>query len=87
MWLLLSSVIYFHSSEKMYLDMNHASHEQAVAIVILVIVLTISPVIIILVRHATQTIQVTPQACIHGVPGVPRHTIMSKRFAIFCLII
>jgi flagellar biosynthesis protein FliP len=55
--------LYFYCSEKMYSDMNHASHEQAVAIVVLVMVLTISPVIIILVRHATQTIQVTPWAC------------------------
>jgi hypothetical protein len=55
---LISSVKYFHSSEKMYWDMNHASHQQAVAIVILVIVLTISPVIIFFVRNATQTIQV-----------------------------
>ncbi|KDR12137.1 Atrial natriuretic peptide receptor B [Zootermopsis nevadensis] len=44
-------------SEKMYWDMNHASHQQAVAIVILVMVLTISPVIIFFVRNATQTIQ------------------------------
>jgi flagellar biosynthesis protein FliP len=62
----------------MYLDMNHAKHEQAVAIVILVIVLTISPIIIVLVRHATQTIQVTPRACIRGKLGVSRHTVMSK---------
>jgi hypothetical protein len=55
----------------MYSDMTHASHEQAVAIVILVMVLTISPVIIVLVRHATQTIQVTPWVCIHGMPGTP----------------
>jgi hypothetical protein len=55
---LISSVTYFHSSEKMYSDMNHASHQQAVAIVILVMVLTISPVIIFFVRNATQTIQV-----------------------------
>jgi len=61
----------------MYSDMNHASHEQAVAIVILVIVLTISPIIIVLVRHATQTIQVTPWVCIRGMRGVPRHTVMS----------
>jgi hypothetical protein len=62
----------------MYSDMNHASHQLAVAIVILVIVLTISPIIIVLVRNATQTIQVTPWACICGMLDVPRHTVMSK---------
>ena len=66
----------------MYSDMNHASHEQAVAIVLLVMVLTISPVIIVLVRHATQTIQVTPWACLCGLLGVLRHTIMSKNLVL-----
>jgi len=62
--------------------MNDASHEQAVAIVILVIVLTISPVIIVLVRHATQTIQVTSWVCIRGMLRVPRHTVMSKNLVL-----
>ncbi|PSN38764.1 hypothetical protein C0J52_08888, partial [Blattella germanica] len=44
-------------SEQMYWDMSYASHQQAVAIVILVMVLTISPVIIFFVRNATHTIQ------------------------------
>jgi hypothetical protein len=42
----------------MYQDINDASHQQAVAIVILVMVLSISPLIIIFVINATQTIQV-----------------------------
>jgi ABC-type dipeptide/oligopeptide/nickel transport system permease subunit len=66
----------------MYSEMNHASHQQAVAIVILVMVLTISPVIIVLVRHATQTIQVTPWVCVSGTLGVPRHTVMSKNLVL-----
>jgi flagellar biosynthesis protein FliP len=42
----------------MYQDINDASYQQAVAILILVMVLSISPLIIILVINATHTIQV-----------------------------
>jgi preprotein translocase subunit SecE len=42
----------------MYQDIKYANRQQAVAIVILVMVLTISPLIIIFVINATQTIQV-----------------------------
>ncbi|KAJ9577047.1 hypothetical protein L9F63_006395, partial [Diploptera punctata] len=43
--------------EQMYWDIGYAHNQQAVAIVILVMVLTISPIIIIFVRNATHTIQ------------------------------
>ncbi|GLH12248.1 Receptor-type guanylate cyclase Gyc76C [Gryllus bimaculatus] len=38
-------------------DLSHASRQQAIAITLLVMVLAISPVIILLVRNATHTIQ------------------------------
>jgi hypothetical protein len=42
----------------MYQDIKDASYQQAIVIIILVMVLSISPLIIILVINATQTIQV-----------------------------
>ncbi|XP_069680478.1 uncharacterized protein [Periplaneta americana] len=49
--------IHYLISDEMYKDMSQANQQQAIAIVILVMVLTVSPVIIIFVRNATQTIQ------------------------------
>ncbi|XP_033611163.1 Ca(2+)/calmodulin-responsive adenylate cyclase isoform X3 [Cryptotermes secundus] len=43
--------------EKMYQNINDARYQQCVAIIILVMVLSISPLIIILVINATKTIQ------------------------------
>ncbi|KAJ9595267.1 hypothetical protein L9F63_027348, partial [Diploptera punctata] len=55
-------------SEQMYWDIGYAHNQQAVAIVILVMVLTISPIIIIFVRNATHTIQSVAVAAVGRVP-------------------
>ncbi|PNF15831.1 hypothetical protein B7P43_G09889 [Cryptotermes secundus] len=49
--------IHYLIREKMYQNINDARYQQCVAIIILVMVLSISPLIIILVINATKTIQ------------------------------